>query len=425
MLAALKQTPRNLLIIKLVNGLLGLLLVLFIVMFFMGGAGERMAAMENGQRIIVNVATGEMEGKMHQLFPDTTPQPVPEVTPEELSSETPMEQTEIPSDEASQMEEQATDVPATTEVDPYAQFVAELEQGDTAGGETSTSDNAEDDAPSLGRKKIVKKPVPIFPRTVASLTDANQMLLEQSGFGPLPKKGPNGETPAEYYARADSTPDDVPQIALAITGLGSNHKLGSVALELPVTTSLIFSPYAPDAATWLQSARNRGQETWLQLAVEPMNYPASDPGPIALLSELSGEDIQKRLQQNLAKLQAYSGVLFPANERFTRTGSRMQLVLGDLRERGLLALITNSETARDWNERFGDVVMPVQTHIAPPYTETSLKNTLKAIQLKAMNDKRVIVTVEPSPLAMKLLKEWVAGLQAEGIALVPLTAMAK
>lgn len=418
MLAAIKDKPHLPFLVG--NVLLGFILLILVLMFFMAGSAEREMAMQSGQRLLVNLKTGEMEGEMHQLFPDELPEE--SMTPADgaMTEEGAPETTEAP---ATTQEPINAPAPVTDTSDPYAEFTAGLEET-MAAAEKAPSDASVADIKPMTDEKKDEKHVPLFPRTVASLEPANQVFMQQTPHGMLPDRAPNDALPWMFYARKNELPEDVVKIAVAITDLGAHHRYGSAALALPLDTTLMFTNYSPDAPTWLESARNRGQEAWLQLPIEMNNYPAADPGPLGLITNLSQLEVKETLHKNLARLQAYTGVYFPPNDKFTRAGTLMQVVLNDLRARGILALVGDRDATRDFKQRYNDTVMPQALHIAPPYNKELLERTFSSVERKALEDKRMIVTISPTPLALDTLKTWLPSLAEKGIALVPLSALA-
>lgn len=425
MVAGPNKMPRSHMAWLGAASLCGILAIVFYMLYISGGEAERARAVSEGQRLLVNLATGEIEGKMQQLFPDELPDDRPTAADGEL------DENGMPIASAADPVDRPAPVKPKNDADLYAEFTAGLEQtmhGEEpapreVADEEEAANEEEGEENTLARAAEPKKQIPIFPRTVASLEPANQTYMQNSPSGMLPDRGPKDTMPWKFYARKTTAPADATKIAVAITDLGAHHAYGKEALTLPQDVTFIFTDYSPDAPTWLESARNRGHEAWLQLPVEMKNFPAADPGPMGLTTNLSQAETMQRLHQNLARLQAYVGVYFPTNDRFTKQGILMQVVLNDIRARGLLALIGNRETVADWAQKFRTTVLPRATHITPPYDAELLARNLESIERKVISDRSLILTVEPTPLALDALKKWLPTLQEKGITLVPLSAM--
>ena len=143
-------------------------------------------------------------------------------------------------------------------------------------------------------------------------------LIEQSKFGPLPKRSTDGRSPALAYARAGLTAaDTMPRIAILVTGLGINQRLSERAVQkLPPEISLAFSAYGRRLPKLVGKARNLGHELMLQVPLEPHDYPESDTGPQTLLVANSAQENRPRLHWSLGRFEGYFGVVNSKGGRF-------------------------------------------------------------------------------------------------------------
>ena len=121
-------------------------------------------------------------------------------------------------------------------------------------------------------------------------------LVEQSAFGPLPRIGADGREPWQVYARPFDTSDQRPRVAIVISGLGRSAAATEAAIQgLPGAVTLAFLPYGQNLQHLINLARAAGHEILLNLPMEPIDYPINDPGPNTLLTALSIEQNQNRL----------------------------------------------------------------------------------------------------------------------------------
>ncbi len=94
-----------------------------------------------------------------------------------------------------------------------------------------------------------------------------------------------------------------------MTGLGVGQAATAGAtVRLPAAVSLAFLPYGAEAERSAARARDAGHEVFLQLPMEPFDYPDSDPGPQTLLTALKGLENADRLAWSLARFPGYVGV---------------------------------------------------------------------------------------------------------------------
>ena len=96
-------------------------------------------------------------------------------------------------------------------------------------------------------------------------------------------------------------------IALVIDDLGHNEEefVGVMALGEGITLAIL--PYTNRAAEYAQRARQHGFEILVHMPMEP-NDSSADPGPNALLTNLSDNELMRRLSDNLARLTGYVGI---------------------------------------------------------------------------------------------------------------------
>lgn len=178
---------------------------------------------------------------------------------------------------------------------------------------------------------------------IAHLPD--QSLLEQSDFGPLPKRADDGRRPFDVYAGAWSGKRGA-RIAIAIGGLGLSQTGTLNAIErLPGEVTLAFAPQGNSLGRWMQAARRGGHEILMQIPLEPFDYPRVDPGRNTLTVEAGDEKNLASLYWALGRTTNYTGVMNYMGARFVADRSAMEPVMGELGRRGLLYL-DDGTTAR-------------------------------------------------------------------------------
>src|SRR5690606_1825493 len=146
-------------------------------------------------------------------------------------------------------------------------------------------------------------------------------LVEDSEFGPLPRMSATGATPFEAYRRPAPGPAAAagrPLVAIVVTGLGINVSgtLDAVA-RLPDAVSLGFAPYGKSLGRTAGAARAEGHEIFLEVPLEPFDYPDNDPGPDTLLTGEAPRDNVDRLYRVMGKFAGYAGLINNMGARFT------------------------------------------------------------------------------------------------------------
>ena len=124
---------------------------------------------------------------------------------------------------------------------------------------------------------------------------------------------------------------------MLVGGLGlSESGTADAIARLPAAVSLGFAPYGADVERDAARAREAGHETLLQLPMEPFDYPANNPGPHTLLSELSEAENLDNLHWLMTRFAGYVGVMNFLGAKFTADPAALTPVLADVASRGLV-----------------------------------------------------------------------------------------
>lgn len=173
------------------------------------------------------------------------------------------------------------------------------------------------------------------PRMAATPNDA---LLEETDYGRLPIKGPDGLRPMEQYARPWSGARGN-RIAIVIGGLGLSQTGTQRAIQsLPGEITLAFAASGNSLQRWMQEARRDGHELLIQMPMEPIDYPDNDPGPLTLVTRDPPAENLRRLHQAMGQITNYTGVINYMGGRYLSNADALEPVLRDIEQRGLLFL---------------------------------------------------------------------------------------
>jgi len=114
--------------------------------------------------------------------------------------------------------------------------------------------------------------------------------------------------------------------------------------------TLAFLPYADDliAQTNYGLEQEQGHELLVHIPMEPLSKKAN-PGPRALLSGSSQEELRRSLEFNLAQFSGYAGISNHMGSKFTSDPEKMLWLMHELKSRKLYFLdsvTTNYSAAR-------------------------------------------------------------------------------
>ena len=271
--------------------------------------------------------------------------------------------------------------------------------------------------------------IPDTPTVVKLAPAPDNRLVERTRHGMLPKIAPDGTTPAQHYARPLGPPPAGKvngRVAILVGGLGiSPTGTADAITKLPGPVSLAFAPYGAELERTVQRARGEGHEVFLQLPMEPFDYPDSDPGPHTLLTGPKGAENIERLHWALGRFTGYVGVVNFLGGRFTSDDAALSPVLRELAGRGLMVvddgssarslLAASAQRAQIPNLKIDRVVDAV----ARP---DAIDRELAAIEALARDQGVVVLGASALPVSIDRIARWAQTLEAKGIAIVPLSA---
>lgn len=278
---------------------------------------------------------------------------------------------------------------------------------------------------SSGNAIIIRDPASadIDPRFV-HLPDRS--LVEESETGPLPVRAVDGRRPFDAYARPWSGARGA-RIALVIGGLGISQTGTQEAIEkLPSGVTLAFAPLGNSLMRWMQTARRDGHEIILQVPLEPFGYPATNPGRHTLFTQAASAQNLEDLRWVLSRITNYIGVMNYMGARFTADREAMDLLMDELRRRGL-AYLDDGTSARSLAEEIAmakgvpfaasdAVIDQVRERGAILAKLDELERIARARGFSIGGGSALEVTVET-------VAAWASEVTARGIELVPVSAV--
>lgn len=298
-----------------------------------------------------------------------------------------------------------------------------------------------DDAPFEKATVTIEPPVEqqsyqqdatIFVSSKLPLTKAPQdNVTEVNAIGPLPRIG-GGKKPSEVYAR--TTPlgiihSDAPKIVIILGGMGLNEKLTSSAIkELPADVSMAFAPYGNNLQAQVDKARSQGHEVLLQLPLEPVGYPANNPGPKTLLTDSDPAENRDALYWHMSRFAGYTGIINYMGGRYLSSSAAVKPLLMELRKRGLLFIEDGSlplSATEDAAKSIQYQVRRSQTVIDTNPDAESINNALNLLEEEARTNGMAIATGSGLDVTIKTVSEWAKSAADRGVILVPASAAFK
>ncbi len=147
---------------------------------------------------------------------------------------------------------------------------------------------------------------------------------------------PKKESPPKPMEKLPQMPGDHPPIvAIVIDDIGYDRRIAAqlLAIDAPLTFSVL--PYGPHSREIAAEARSKGHEIMLHLPMQPNEFPAVNPGPGALLSQMSADEFIDQLKADLDQIPGLKGVNNHMGSAISTSPERMRQIFSILKKRGL------------------------------------------------------------------------------------------
>jgi polysaccharide deacetylase 2 family uncharacterized protein YibQ len=255
-------------------------------------------------------------------------------------------------------------------------------------------------------------------------------LLEPSSIFPgmmLPRKSPDGRQPMQVFARGFNAADRKPRIALLIDGMGLSLTDSMAAVtSLPAAVSFAVSPYAVQPAPLLDAMRAAGHEFLVSIPMEPEGYPLNDEGTHALLSGVVPAQNAQNLEWALSRFQGYVGATGGLDglrgERYAAIPELLASLEDDLAVRGLLYIDPRPGAAPPADVTGRTVNLVVDD---PPLRADIEAKLAQLKQIAHDHGSALGLAGPPRPVTLERIVAWTNSLAADGLTLVPVSALAQ
>jgi len=262
---------------------------------------------------------------------------------------------------------------------------------------------------------------------VALAPAPDRRLVEQSRYGLLPRVGADGARPADVYARpvvtAAAMKANAPRIALVVGALGLSQSATEAAIaSLPGAVTLAFAPYGRNLEASVSGARAQGHEVILQLPMEPIDYPQTNPGPHMLLSSASAAENTDNLHWLMSRFTGYTGVANFLGAKLTADSAAFSPVLREIAERGLI-YVDDGSSAQSLA-----LTLAAESGLAATKADVIIDATpdgidAALIKLEAIaRDKGLAIGMASAlPASLEKIGRFARAAEADGLVLIPLS----
>lgn len=268
---------------------------------------------------------------------------------------------------------------------------------------------------------------PHIGQDVRSAATPNPDLLEDSPEGKLPVIGPDGLRPIEQYGRPWSGAHGT-RIAIVVGGLGLSQTGTQKAIKLlPEEVTLAFAASGNSLQRWMQDARRAGHEILLQIPLEPLGYPANDPGRGTLLSSQTAAKNLHQLHEAMASISNYTGIMNYMGARFLTDAGALEPIMRDIAGRGLLFL-DDGASAQSLSDKFAKALnMPYSVgdlQLDDQLQKQAILKRLDELERIAKSNGSAIGVATAFDESVTTIAEWVREAKSRGIEIVGISALA-
>ena len=301
--------------------------------------------------------------------------------------------------------------------------------------ETASTDSADVQVPEAPKQKITKldSHVTIITSSRPVLVKAPvEAISEKTEQGFLPRIAANGKKPSEIYAKPvglNTIHSDTPKIVIILGGMGLNEKLTRKAIDdLPATITFAFAPYGNNLQAQVDKARDGGHEVLLQLPLEPVGFPGTNPGPKTLLADADGATNLDALYWHMSRFAGYAGVVNYMGGKFLAAPNAVRSLLTELKHRGLAFIEDGSLPMSAIDQVATSMGMPVRhgnVQIDQNPDAASITAALEDLEKQASGGGIAIGTGSGLDVTVQAVKDWAHDAESRGIEIIPATAAFK
>ena len=212
---------------------------------------------------------------------------------------------------------------------------------------------------------------------------------------------------------------DPPLIAFVIDDLGYNLKAlpQAMLINSPITFAVL--PSLAYSERLAEKLHNKGQEIMLHLPMEPEN-PEMDPGKGAIKTDMSDEEIELTVRENLQRVPYILGVNNHMGSKATKNERVLKLVLSEIKEKGLFFLdsLTSQSKVKDVTSSMSYPVLQRDVFIDNEKENTHICNQIRKLMYIAEKKGKAIGIGHFHSQTLNSILNMIPEIEARGIKIV-------
>jgi len=210
------------------------------------------------------------------------------------------------------------------------------------------------------------------------------------------------------------------RIVLILDDVGFDRQPLDTAMQIDPNINFSVLPNAARAEEFAQRLHANGFEVLCHLPMEPIDYPRESPGPNAIMTSMSNDEIARTTREDVATIPHARGVNNHMGSRATRDRRVMQSVLGSL-PKGLYFIDSRTTSGSVAESVARELNIPTgarDVFLDDVQEEAAVRQQLRELVTVATERGRAVGIGHIYPVTVKVLKEEMPHLRARGVRLV-------
>lgn len=283
-------------------------------------------------------------------------------------------------------------------------------------------------AKTSGKKATAKSPaIPSRPHKKKITIKKKTPLVQKHKlptFEVYPEEKPFVEEPTETLPVYH---DKKPRIAIIFDDMGYDMEVADQLIGLDAALTFSMLPFGPFQQAISEKAHARNREIMLHLPMEPHQYPKIDPGPGALLTSMTPNQITWQLSEDLQEVPYAKGVNNHMGSKMTERSDQMRQIFITLKKEGFY--FVDSRTTKDSRCKPSADLLQLpfaqrDVFLDHIQTEEAVHKQIKRLIHKALKNGTALGIGHPHPLTYKVLKAEL-GYIKDNVEIVPASELIK
>jgi polysaccharide deacetylase 2 family uncharacterized protein YibQ len=259
--------------------------------------------------------------------------------------------------------------------------------------------------------------IPIYP-PVETRPPAFEIYTHIEPPAPVPTPGREAVPPPPH-------PGKLPRVAIIIDDIGYDSQIAEKFIGLNAAITLSILPHSPQQRQIVRMAREKGLDLMLHLPMEPLEYPAVNPGPGALLTEMTPDKLIRQLNDDLDAVPYIKGVNNHMGSRLTASSDQMNQIFSGIKKRDLFFI--DRRTTADSKVRSSARLFQVPFAERDVFLDNvqepeSIRRQFRMLLQKAAANGQALAIGHPHAMTLQILQEELPEIQKK-VTIVPASSL--